>query len=115
MSANLRKLISKGLILVMGVFSATAAEPEKDPTTGLIKAKDWELVTANCMACHSTKGFTQVRLDRKGWEKTIRIMQEKNGLWPLGEMEVKVLDYLETNYGLPKEARNPKIRRPLVD
>ena len=42
-------------------------------------------------------------------------MQEKNGLWPLGDMEVKILDYLETNYGLPKEARNPKIRRPLVD
>lgn len=115
MSANLRTLISKGLLLLIGVLSATAAEPEKDPTTGLIKAKDWELVTANCMACHSTKGFTQVRLDRKGWEKTIRSMQEKNGLWPLGDMEVKILDYLETNYGLPKEARNPKIRRPLVD
>ena len=101
------------ILAMVGLPMVQGEELEKDPTTGLIKAKDWELVSVNCMACHSTKGFTQVRQDRKNWEKTIRTMQQKNGLWPLGEMEPKVLDYLENNYGLPKQARNPKIRRPL--
>ncbi len=95
--------------------SLAGADPEIDPTTKLVKAENWELVSANCMACHSTKGFTQVRQNREGWEKTIRNMQMKNGLWPLGDMESKILDYLEKNYGLPEEAHNPKIRRPLVD
>jgi hypothetical protein len=101
------------LFLCINLTALQAEEPKKDPETGLFIAEHWELVTANCMGCHSTKGFTQIRLDRKNWQKIIRTMQEKNGLWPLGEMESKVLDYLEKNYGLPKEARNPKIRRPL--
>ncbi len=95
--------------------SLAAAEPEKDPVTKLVKAENWELVSANCMACHSTKGFTQVRQNRANWEKTIRNMQEKNGLWPLGEMESKILDYLEKNYGLPEKALTAKTRRPLGD
>ena len=103
------------MVLVSSIQSLCLAELEKDPTTNLIKDKDWELVTANCMACHSTKGFTQVRQNRKSWEKTIRDMQQKNGLWPLGDMEPKILDYLEKNYGLPKQPHNPKIRRPLND
>ncbi|MCZ6673450.1 MAG: hypothetical protein O7C75_10995 [Verrucomicrobia bacterium] len=90
-----------------------AEELVKDPVTGLIKAKNWELVRTHCMVCHSTKGFTQIRLDRKNWQKIIQTMQAQHGLWQLGEAEVKVLDYLEGNYGLPKEAYNPKIRRPL--
>ena len=60
------------------------------------------------------QGFTQIRLDRKNWEKIIRLMQEKNGLWPLGTMESKILDYLEKNY-TTDEHHNPKIRRPLLD
>jgi hypothetical protein len=39
----------------------------------------------------------------------IRWMQETQGLWPLGENEVPVLDYLATNYGPVNVGR----RRPL--
>jgi len=101
------------LLYLVLTGSLTAAELEKVPVTKLVKAENWELVSANCMACHSTKGFTQVRQNRANWEKTIRDMQKKNGLWPLGDMEPKVLDYLEKNYGLPEKAFNLKIRRPL--
>jgi hypothetical protein len=112
MSFKKHKLILVAL-LWCGIVSVRAEEVEKDPATGLIKAENWEFVSVNCMACHSTKGFTQMRQDRKNWQKTIKTMQEKNGLWPLGDMESKILDYLEKNYGLPKEARNSKIRRPI--
>ena len=33
----------------------------------------------------------------------------------LSDMEFKALDYFKKNYGLSKETRSPKIRRPLVD
>ncbi len=87
------------LVFMALVGCLTAAEPETDPVTKLIKAENWELVSANCMACHSTKGFTQVGQDRANWERTIRDMQKKHGLWPLGDMEPKIPDYLEKNYG----------------
>ena len=111
---NLYKLI--GLVaLFASVATVEAEEVEKDPLSGMIIAENWNLVKANCVVYHSTKGFTQIRLDRKNWEKIIKLMQEKNGLWPLGEMEPKILDYLEENYGLSDEHHNPKIRRPLLD
>ena len=95
------------------VCSLNANDPKVDPETGLIMTENWNLVKTHCMLCHSTKGFTQVRMDRKNWEKIIRQMQEKNGLWQLGIVEPKILDYLEENYGLPKQPHNSKIRRPL--
>ena len=76
------------------------------------KTTDLRLVTGSGGGYNS---ITQIRLDRKNWEKIIRLMQEKNGLWPLGQMEPKILDYLEKNYGLTDEHHNPKIRRPLLD
>lgn len=102
------------LLTFMGCLcSLNADEPTVDPETGLIMADNWNLVKTHCMLCHSTKGFTQVRMDRKNWEKIIRQMQEKNGLWQLGTLEPKILDYLEGNYGLPEQPHNSKIRRPL--
>ncbi|MDA1068113.1 MAG: hypothetical protein O3C43_16615 [Verrucomicrobia bacterium] len=107
--------ISAWMVLFTFLFALNAEETKTDPATGLIIADNWKLVATHCMLCHSTKGFTAVRLDRNNWEKIIRMMQEKNGLWQLGDIEPKILDYLETNYGLSKENYNPKIRRPLLD
>ena len=99
---------------LLGMTSLFGYEtPEVDPATGLVMAENWNLVKTHCMLFHSTKGFTQTRMDRKNWEKIIRQMQDKNGLWQLGIVEPKILDYLETNYGLPKQPHNSKIRRPL--
>ena len=107
--------LSAWMILFTILIPLNAKETKTDPSTGLIIADNWKLVATHCMLCHSTKGFTAVRLDRKNWEKIIRMMQEKNGLWQLGDIEPKILDYLEKNYGLSEENYNPKIRRPLLD
>ena len=100
------------LILLFGQ-SVFGQEAGVDKATGLKIARNWNLVKTHCMICHSTKGFTAVRMERKNWEKIIRLMQDKHGLWQLGVAEPKILDYLETNYGLPDKPHNPKIRRPL--
>jgi len=115
MKTNVLFHLTAWMILLTCLSTLEAAETKTDPATGLAIAKSWNLVATHCMLCHSTKGFTAVRLDRKNWEKIIRTMQEKNGLWQLGDIEPKILDYLEQNYGLSEENYNPKIRRPLLD
>ena len=63
-----------------------------------------------CSACHSLALVYQNRMTRDGWISTIRWMQEKQGLWDLGEAEEPILDYLEENYGV---ADIPWRRKPL--
>lgn len=69
-----------------------------------------ELVKAHCSACHSLALVSQNRMTRDGWINTIRWMQEKQGLWDLGEAEEPILDYLGKNYGV---ADIPWRRKPL--
>lgn len=56
------------------------------------------IVQAHCTGCHSAALITQNRLTRQGWLDTIRWMQDKQGLWPLGDQEEVILDYLEKYY-----------------
>jgi hypothetical protein len=50
----------------------------------------------------------QNRADRDGWLQMIRWMQDTQNLWPLGEAEPVILDYLAENYGpLPRGRRAP--------
>lgn len=58
------------------------------------------MVQAHCSACHSLALVAQNRMTRQGWITTIRWMQEKQGLWDLGNAEVAIVDYLERNYGV---------------
>jgi len=68
----------------------TAIELHDDPNKTIVQA--------HCTGCHSAALITQNRLTRQGWLDTIRWMQEKQGLWPLGEQETVILDYLEKYY-----------------
>ena len=70
--------------------------------TGLIYDANFDIVRANCTACHSGKLVAQNRATREGWLQMIRWMQETQGLWNLGVNEPKILDYLAKNYA-PKE------------
>ena len=88
-------------------------KPALDPLTGLVMAQGWQLVRAHCFACHSMKTITQSGKDRSNWAKTIQTMQRTEGLYPLGEMEADILDYLEKNYPVSDKPHNPKIRRPI--
>lgn len=79
-----------GLLLLLSI-NASADE--------LIEDAGAELVKAHCIACHSLQLVTQHRMSRSGWLETIRYMQKNHNLWPLGEHEGPVLDYLASNYG----------------
>lgn len=91
--------------LAMNAFAAPV-----DEKTGLAVAPGFELVSVHCTVCHSARLVTQNRSDRKGWEAMIRWMQETQGLWPLGESEALILDYLADNYGPLQVGR----RKPLT-
>ena len=67
-------------------------------TFKLAEDPDLPYVIAHCTACHSGSLITQNRMTRDGWLKTIRWMQKEQGLWPLGEHEERVLNYLERHY-----------------
>ena len=58
-----------------------AAEPAIDPVTGLVMTGDWEIVRANCVACHSARLITQQRGSAQQWLTMIRWMQKKQNLW----------------------------------
>ena len=76
---------------------------------GLIQAPGVDLVIAHCSACHSTSLIVQNSMSRNRWLDTIRWMQETQKLWPLGESEPMILDYLSTWYGPKTTARRPPL------
>ncbi len=76
-----------------------AAEPVLDPVTGFKMTGDWELVRANCTACHSAKLITQQRGSSEQWLTMIRWMQKKQNLWQFDPAtEEKIITYLADNY-----------------
>jgi hypothetical protein len=87
------------------------AHPDIDPDsiengihlrTGLIDALGLQETVDNCTSCHSAKLVIQNRMSAERWRATIRWMQETQNLWPLGEKEDIIINYLVTNYP-PKE------------
>ena len=72
----------------------TASGLKKDPLNTWLKVK------GHCTACHSADLVIQNRMNRTSWLATIRWMQKEQGLWPLGDDESLILDYLALYYGL---------------
>ena len=69
-------------------------------TAALKKAPGSELVTAQCIVCHSVEYIsTQPRLPRTYWLGAVTKMQQKFGA-PIapGDLEA-IVDYLAKNYG----------------
>ena len=84
-------------------FPAGADDKPLDEASGFVIDHGWELTNAHCAACHSAKLVTQNRMDRIGWEDTIRLMQAEHGLWDLGKAETVIIDYLTRHYGIDKQ------------
>ena len=82
-----------------------------DSVSGLVIDENFELVRAQCTACHSARLVTQNSASREGWEQMIRWMQKDQGLWDLGQHETPILDYLSKHYGIKQQGR----RKPLTD
>ena len=79
--------------------AAIESEPELDPLTGLKMTGDWEVVRANCTACHSSKLITQQRGTAQQWLTMIRWMQKKQNLWTFDpDTENRIISYLAQNY-----------------
>lgn len=106
------------LALVVVPVHANTAEHQNGPahnkTTGLVDAEGHNLVAAHCSACHSAKLIAQNNMSRERWLSTIRWMQKTQKLWPLGEAEPKILDYLSTWYGPKTHSRRPPIAAHLM-
>ena len=94
--------------------SSEAAEPAIDPQSGLVIAEGSNLVLAHCSACHSTSLITQNAMSKKRWLETIRWMQDTQKLWPLGDAEPVILDYLAKWYGPKESARRPLLAPHLM-
>ena len=99
--------------LVSILAAASLAEDKaRDEASGFIIDDGWKLTNAHCASCHSSVLVTQNRMDRSGWEDTIRQMQAEHGLWDLGEAEIVILDYLTRHYGIT-ETRS-RMRRGML-
>ena len=97
--------IAASIFAVLISIAATAQELEIDEMSGFVKTGDWELVRANCIACHSAKLVTQQRGSAAQWLALIRWMQAKQNLWQFDpEVEKKIVTYLADNYA-PQEDR----------
>lgn len=92
----------------------SASTPPIDLQSGLIEANGKNLVLAHCSACHSTALITQNAMSRERWLDTIRWMQETQKLWPLGDAEPLILDYLSMWYGPKTVSRRQPIAPHLM-
>jgi len=101
-------------IVFLGMV-ASAQEPEIDGATGFRKTGDWELVRANCIACHSAKLVTQQRGTAAQWLTMIRWMQEKQNLWAFEPaIEARIIAYLADNYPPAEDRRRAAISPDLM-
>ena len=69
-----------------------------DPETQLVLVTGFEIVKGNFTNERSSALIIQNRFTREGWKAKIECMQETQGLWPLGESEDVILDYLAEHY-----------------
>ena len=104
-----------GVVAILIASASMAQEPEIDTFTGFKKTGDWELVRANCIACHSTKLITQQRGTAAQWLAMIRWMQAKQNLWQFEpQIEDKIVAYLAENYPPQDDRRRAAIPADLM-
>jgi hypothetical protein len=102
-----------GLVAVS--LAALAKEPGIDAFTGFPMTGDWELVRANCIACHSPKLVTQQRGTAEQWLSMIRWMQEKQNLWEFEpDVERRIVAYLAEQFPPSADRRRAAIPPALM-
>jgi sulfite dehydrogenase len=86
---------------VLGCLAVLAETFQLPPETAKLKsAPGAELVTAQCLLCHSADYIsTQPRLSRAAWTAAVLKMKDKYGA-PIATNGIpKLVDYLVKNYG----------------
>ena len=77
--------------------------------TGFIDDIGLMTVVNNCTNCHSSKLVIQNRMNKARWNATIMWMQETQNLWPLGDNQKIIVDYLVKNYPPIKKGRRENL------
>lgn len=78
--------------------------------TGLKDGKGVLLVANTCTVCHSADIVMMNRMNEERWNTTIKWMQKTQGLWDLGDNQKIIVDYLTTNYPMPKATRRTNLK-----
>jgi len=115
-SSCLKLVVSILCIWLMFAPVVNAAESvDIDSQSGLIVDTGWQMVRAQCGACHSLRLVTQNRSDREGWLRLIRWMQETQKLWPIPPpVEDEILTYLAKHYAPSHQGRRPPLSASLL-
>ena len=96
-------------------MSASAQDPGIDALTGFPKTGDWELVRANCIACHSPRLITQQRGTAAQWLAMIRWMQASQNLWQFEpDVERRIVHYLSEQFPPANDRRRAPIPPDLM-
>lgn len=104
-------LCSWALLGLLALPLSAAGETTIDRATGLVVAKGYETIVANCIACHSTRLIVQNRADRQGWLKMIRWMQETQNMQRFdAATETTMLDYLAKHYAPTEKGRRAPLK-----
>ena len=77
--------------------------------TGLKDGEGLMTVVNNCTNCHSSKLIVQNRMNKERWNATIKWMQETQNLWPLGENQEIIVNYLVTHYPVKSKGRRENL------
>ena len=102
-------------ILFAACSAAGASEPAVDAFTGFPMTGDWELVRANCIACHSPKLITQQRGTPAQWLSMIRWMQARQNLWQFEPaVERRIVTYLSEQFPPADDRRRAAIPPELM-
>ncbi len=78
--------------------------------TGLKEGEGLMTVVTHCTACHSAQLIIQNRMNKERWNATIRWMQETQNLWPLGENQEVIVNYLVKNYPVYSKGRRENLQ-----
>ena len=108
----------RALLLTVAILSPALLSGQEtgiDPQSGFRMTGDWQLVRANCIACHSARLVTQQRATAAQWLSMIRWMQADQNLWQLDpDTESKIVAYLAENYPPARDQRRAAISPELM-
>jgi len=74
------------MVLIMGFSIASVKAGENNNEEQLFKTK--------CSACHSYEIPLSMKKDRKGWEETVKLMQQKKPNFISDKDAQKIIDFL---------------------
>ena len=88
-------------VAVMQMLTAAPLKISLPPETAKLKpGPGSELVTAQCLICHSAEYIsTQPRLMRPAWKAAVQKMKDKYGAPVAADQMDALVDYLVKNYG----------------